>query len=64
VERETPNPNPNPNPNPKQERVERETPDGVSVGVDDANVCVWVATIFGPAETLWDGGMFQVELVF
>ena len=44
--------------------MERETPDGVSVGVDDANVCVWVATIFGPAETLWDGGMFQVELVF
>jgi len=48
----------------QQERVEHETPDGVSVGVDEANVCVWVATIFGPAETLWDGGMFQVELVF
>ena len=33
----------------QQERVEHETPNGVSVGVDEANVCVWVATIFGPA---------------
>jgi len=48
----------------QQERVKHELPDGVSVGVDEANACVWVATIFGPPETLWDGGMFQVELVF
>ena len=33
----------------QQERVKHETPDGVSVGVDEASVCVWVATIFGPA---------------
>ena len=39
-------------------------PDGASIGADPSNACVWVATIFGRAETLWDGGMFQVELVF
>ena len=51
--------------NTKQEdRVKLELPAGVSVGSDEANICVWVATVFGPAETLWDGGMFQVELVF
>ena len=33
----------------QQERIDREAPEGVSVGVDEANVCVWVATIFGPA---------------
>jgi hypothetical protein len=33
----------------QQERIDNEAPDGVSVGVDEANVCVWVATIFGPA---------------
>jgi len=48
----------------QEERVKNDTPDGASVGVDEANACVWVATIFGPSETLWDGGMFQVELVF
>ena len=41
-----------------------EMPEGASVGADEANACVWVATIFGPAETLFDGGMFQVEIVF
>ena len=33
----------------QQERIDHEAPEGVSVGVDEANVCVWVATIFGPA---------------
>jgi len=48
----------------QQERVKHESPDGVSFGVDEANACVWVATVFGPSETIWDGGMFQVEFVF
>ena len=33
----------------QQERIDHEAPEGVSVGVDEANVCVWVATIFGAA---------------
>ena len=48
----------------QEERIKHEAPDGTSVGVDETNACVWTATIFGPAETLWDGGMFQVELIF
>jgi len=39
-------------------------PEGASIGADETNACVWVATIFGPSETLWDGGMFQVEFIF
>jgi len=48
----------------QEDRIKHELPLGVSVGSDEANICVWVATVFGPSETLWDGGMFQVELVF
>jgi len=48
----------------QEDRIRDEMPEGASVGADEANACVWVATIFGPAETLWDGGMFQVEIVF
>jgi len=48
----------------QEDRIKHELPVGASIGSDEANICVWVATIFGPAETLWDGGMFQVEFVF
>ena len=48
----------------QEDRIKNEIPDGASIGADSSNACVWVATIFGRAETLWDGGMFQVELVF
>ena len=33
----------------QHERLKVATPEGVSVGVDEANACVWVATIFGSA---------------
>ena len=39
-------------------------PDGASIGSDSNNACVWTATLFGPSETVWDGGMWQVEMVF
>ena len=39
-------------------------PAGTSVGADPHNACVWTVTIFGPSDTLWDGGMFEVEVVF
>jgi len=48
----------------QEERLKSESVDGASIGADEANAAVWLATIFGPAETLWDGGMFQVEFVF
>jgi len=48
----------------EEERLRGDGVDGTSIGSEHTNTSVWVATIFGPAETLWDGGMFQVELVF
>lgn len=48
----------------QEDRIRHEMPEGASIGADETNACVWVATIFGPSETLWDGGMFQVEFIF
>ena len=40
-------------------------PDGVSAGlVDDDNIYVWEASIFGPNESPWEGGVFSVSMVF
>lgn len=48
----------------QEDRIKHESPDGASIGPDEHNACVWEASIFGPADTAWDGGMFGVELVF
>jgi ubiquitin-protein ligase len=48
----------------QEERIKAEAPTGASIGPSSDNACVWEATIFGPAETAWDGGMFEVEIVF
>jgi len=48
----------------QEDRIRHELPEGASIGADETNACAWVATIFGPSETLWDGGMFQVEFIF
>lgn len=44
----------------QEEKLKNESVEGASIGSDETNACVWLATIFGPAETLLDGGMFQV----
>ena len=46
------------------ERIKHEMPASASIGPADDNTCVWTATIFGPSETVWDGGMFEAEFVF
>ncbi|KAI5477811.1 hypothetical protein MNV49_005895 [Pseudohyphozyma bogoriensis] len=39
--------------------------DGFSAGlVDDDNIYEWEITIFGPADTLYDGGFFRARLTF
>ena len=48
----------------QEERLKAEAPDGASIGPYECNACVWEATIFGPADTVWDGGIFSVEMVF
>lgn len=48
----------------QEERVKLDCPDGGSIGPSEANTCVWEGTIFGSSDTIWDGGMFEFELVF
>jgi ubiquitin-conjugating enzyme E2 A len=40
-------------------------PDGVCAGlVDDDNLYVWEASIFGPEGSPWEGGVFSISMVF
>lgn len=50
--------------NQQEERIKLKAPDGASVGPMGSNACDWEATIFGPSDSDWDGGMFSAELVF
>ncbi|PRP89663.1 ubiquitin-conjugating enzyme E2Z [Planoprotostelium fungivorum] len=41
------------------------TLEGTSAGpASDDNVYLWNATIFGPQDSLWEGGIYNVEIVF
>eukprot|EP01026_Neomeris_dumetosa_P027829 TRINITY_DN2258_c0_g2_i1.p2 TRINITY_DN2258_c0_g2~~TRINITY_DN2258_c0_g2_i1.p2 ORF type:complete len:157 (-),score=12.57 TRINITY_DN2258_c0_g2_i1:560-1030(-) len=45
--------------------VRQEPPEGVSASpLSEENMYVWTATIFGPDETAWEGGVFQLRLTF
>ena len=45
--------------------ITREPPPGASARpVSEDNLFVWVATVFGPTETPWEGGIFQLKLTF
>eukprot|EP00900_Chrysochromulina_parva_P024407 jgi/Chrpa1/65/Chrysochromulina_OHIO_Genome00000170-RA len=48
----------------QEERLRLEPLQGASAGPSCANACVWEASIFGPSDSDWDGGMFSVEIVF
>uniref|UniRef100_A0A7S0XK83 UBC core domain-containing protein n=1 Tax=Erythrolobus madagascarensis TaxID=708628 RepID=A0A7S0XK83_9RHOD len=45
--------------------LHEEAPEGCSAGpVDDDNLMEWEATIFGPPETAWEGGVYGLKLTF
>ncbi|KAJ4770906.1 ubiquitin-conjugating enzyme E2 [Rhynchospora pubera] len=45
--------------------IKSEPPEGCSASpVSDENLFVWSATIFGPDETPWEGGVFGLRLIF
>ena len=43
---------------------EEKTPDGISAAPTSDNLMEWTAVILGPEETLWEGGVFKLKLVF
>jgi len=45
--------------------VKTSPPEGVSASpVNDDNLFVWNATIMGPDDTAWEGGIYSLRLVF
>lgn len=38
--------------------------DGFSVGINNDNIFSWVGTLIGPRDTLYEGGLFNVEILF
>ncbi|GBG90487.1 hypothetical protein CBR_g50833 [Chara braunii] len=45
--------------------IRQEPPEGCSASpVNDDSLFVWSATIFGPDETPWEGGIFSLQLSF
>eukprot|EP00010_Vexillifera_abyssalis_P005366 CAMPEP_0201562328 /NCGR_PEP_ID=MMETSP0173_2-20130828/79270_1 /ASSEMBLY_ACC=CAM_ASM_000268 /TAXON_ID=218659 /ORGANISM="Vexillifera sp., Strain DIVA3 564/2" /LENGTH=208 /DNA_ID=CAMNT_0047976887 /DNA_START=1919 /DNA_END=2545 /DNA_ORIENTATION=+ len=45
-------------------RIQKEEPEGISASPCDNQILKWHAVVFGPDETAWEGGMFQLELNF
>mmetsp|Transcript_493 Transcript_493/g.1515 ORF Transcript_493/g.1515 Transcript_493/m.1515 type:complete len:153 (-) Transcript_493:410-868(-) len=45
--------------------IRNEPPEGCSASpVSDDNLFVWSASVFGPADSPWEGGAFSLQLVF
>lgn len=45
--------------------ISQEPPDGCSASpCSDENLFVWSATIFGPDDTPWEGGVFSLRITF
>lgn len=45
--------------------MKQQPPEGVSAApLSDENMLVWGASIFGPEDTTWEGGVFALRLTF
>eukprot|EP01025_Chloroclados_australasicus_P006758 TRINITY_DN1215_c1_g1_i5.p3 TRINITY_DN1215_c1_g1~~TRINITY_DN1215_c1_g1_i5.p3 ORF type:complete len:171 (-),score=14.81 TRINITY_DN1215_c1_g1_i5:353-865(-) len=45
--------------------IKVEPPEGVSASpMSEDNLFIWTATIFGPDDTAWEGGLFQLRITF
>mmetsp|Transcript_32843 Transcript_32843/g.53289 ORF Transcript_32843/g.53289 Transcript_32843/m.53289 type:complete len:156 (+) Transcript_32843:126-593(+) len=46
-------------------QINQEPPEGCSASpISDENLLVWGATIFGPDESPWEGGVYSLRLTF
>jgi len=45
--------------------MQKDAPEGASAApMNEDNIFVWTATIFGPADTPWEGGIFSLRMTF
>ena len=45
-------------------KIENDPPEGINASPIDDTLMKWDAVIFGPEETMWEGGSFKLKLVF
>ena len=46
------------------ETIQKDPPSNCSAGPDDDNIYSWTATIMGPTETVYEGGLFYLNIEF
>ena len=46
------------------ELIKNDPPSNCSAGPDDDNIYCWTATIIGPTETVYEGGIFFLTIEF
>lgn len=44
--------------------LQNDPPDGINACPNPDNVFLWNAVIFGPENTIWDGGIFKLKMEF
>jgi ubiquitin-conjugating enzyme E2 A len=44
--------------------LQKDPPEGVNASPHSENVMRWNAIIFGPEDTIWDGGVFRLSMEF
>eukprot|EP00009_Paramoeba_aestuarina_P011184 CAMPEP_0201534694 /NCGR_PEP_ID=MMETSP0161_2-20130828/57008_1 /ASSEMBLY_ACC=CAM_ASM_000251 /TAXON_ID=180227 /ORGANISM="Neoparamoeba aestuarina, Strain SoJaBio B1-5/56/2" /LENGTH=154 /DNA_ID=CAMNT_0047939473 /DNA_START=57 /DNA_END=518 /DNA_ORIENTATION=+ len=45
-------------------RLQSDPPEGINAAPKDNNIMKWQAVIFGPEQTIWEGGTFKLSLDF
>lgn len=45
-------------------RVQQDPPEGIAVSPEESNLRKWTGYVFGPDDTIWEGGSFYFEMFF
>lgn len=45
-------------------QISKECPEGISASPDGDDLMNWTCVIFGPDDTIWEGGIFQLKMTF
>ncbi|KAL9653248.1 hypothetical protein ABK040_010955 [Willaertia magna] len=45
-------------------KIQEDPPEGISASPEDNDLYVWNATISGPMDSIWEGGIFFLRLTF
>ena len=46
------------------EELQQDPPENISAGPKDSNLYIWEATILGPSNSPYEGGIFNLEIIF